>query len=229
MTDVSVALADLVPGLRTALEAVAVPTKAPAMAAYMKDHFVFLGVAFPERKRASKSFVDAGRVASAAQLLDAADTCWVQPEREFQYTAVDLLQRWVATLDVDSVPRIERLIRQKSWWDTVDAIAAHVIGPLVAEHPVLAATMDAWVDDPDIWIARTAVLHQLGYGADTDLDRLFDVVDRRCGDTEFFMRKACGWALRNAARQHPDAVRTYVLQRGDQLSGLTRREALKHL
>ena len=162
-------------------------------------------------------------------MLDAADTCWAQPEREFQYTAVDLLQRWVATLDADSVPRIERLIRDKSWWDTVDAIAAHVIGPLVSGHPALTATMDAWVDDPDIWIARTAVLHQLTAGADTDLDRLFDFVDRRCRDTEFFMRKACGWALRNAARQHPDAVRAYVLARGDQLSGLTRREALKHL
>ena len=73
------------------------------------------------------------------------------------------------------------------------------------------------------------MLHQLTAGADTDLDRLFDFVDRRCRDTEFFMRKACGWALRNAARQHPDAVRAYVLARGDQLSGLTRREALKHL
>jgi 3-methyladenine DNA glycosylase AlkD len=221
--------ADLLPALRSELEAVAVPAKAPAMAAYMKDRFVFLGVASPERKRASKSFVAAGRAASAAQLLDAADACWAQPEREFQYTAVELLRRWVTTLDAGSVCRIERLIREKSWWDTVDAIAAHVIGPLVAKYPALTVTMDAWVDDPDIWIARTAVLHQLTYGADTDLDRLFDFVDRRCSDTEFFMRKACGWALRNAARQHPEAVRAYVLERGDRLSGLTRREALEHL
>ena len=135
--------ADLVPDLRTQLEAVAVPANAPAMAAYMKGQFAFLGVASPARKRAAKSFVAAGHAASAAQLLDAADTCWAQPERESQYTAVDLLQRWVATLDADSVPRIERLIRDKSWWDTVDAIAAHVIGPLVSGHPALTATMDA--------------------------------------------------------------------------------------
>ncbi len=127
------------------------------------------------------------------------------------------------------MPRVERLIRTKSWWDTVDVLAGHVVGPLVARNPGLTATIDAWIDDADFWIVRTAILHQLGYGADTDADRLFGYVDRRCSDTEFFIRKACGWALRQYARTDPEAVRAFVLDRGDRLSGLTRREALKHL
>lgn len=224
-----VELVDLIPELRHELESVAQLDKAPQMKAYMKDRFEFLGVPTPERRSASQPFIAAGRQATAEQLLAAADACWAEPEREIQYVAASLLRRWHGTLDSTSLPRIERLIRLKSWWDTVDSLAGGVVGPLVASDQGLTATMDTWIDDPDFWIARTAILHQLGYGADTDADRLFGYVDRRCADTEFFIRKACGWALRQYARHDPDAVRAYVLDRGEQLSGLTRREALKHL
>jgi 3-methyladenine DNA glycosylase AlkD len=224
-----VELVDLIPELRHDLESVARLDKAPQMKAYMKDRFEFLGVATPERRRAAKPFMAAGRPATSDQLLAAADACWAEPEREFQYVAASLLRRWNESLGPDSLPRIERLIRVKSWWDTVDSLAGGVVGPLVARNPELTATMDSWIDDPDFWIARTAILHQLGSGADTDADRLFGYVDRRCADTEFFIRKACGWALRQYARHDPEAVRAYVLDRRAQLSGLTRREALKHL
>lgn len=224
-----VAPVDLIPELRRSLEAVAQPERAPAMKAYMKGCSDFLGVPAPDRRRAAKPFITAGREATADQLLAAADVCWEQPEREFQYVAADLLSRWKTELDTSSLPAVERLIRTRSWWDTVDVLAAHVVGSIVARDPSLAATMDGWIDDPDFWIARTAILHQLGYGDDTDAERLFGYVDRRCGDSEFFIRKACGWALRQYARTDPEAVRAYVLDRGDRLSGLTRREALKHL
>ena len=225
----TVELVSLIPELRQRLETVAQPDKAPQMKAYMKDCSEFLGVPTPERRTASKSFIAAGRDATAGHLMDAADVCWEQPEREFQYVATDLLSRWKAQLNSGSLSGVERLVRTKSWWDTVDALAGQVVGSLVANNPDLTATMDAWIDDPDCWIARTAILHQLGYGAGTDAERLFDYVDRRAADTEFFIRKACGWALRQYARHDPEAVRRYVLDRGELLSGLTRREALKHL
>ena len=43
------------------------------------------------------------------------------------------------------------------------------------------------------------------------------------------MRKAIGWALRDHARTDPEWVRTFVADRGERLSGLSRREALRHL
>ena len=224
-----VELVDLIPDLRQRLEALAQPDRAPRMKAYMKDQFEYLGVAAPARRQAGKSFVAAGREAGAEALLDTADALWSQPEREFHYVATDLLSRWKTRIGAIALPRVERLIRTNSWWDTVDVLAAHVVGSLVARNPGLSTTMDTWIDDPDIWIARTAILHQLGYGAGTDAERLFGYVDRRSGDTEFFIRKACGWALRQYARHDPEAVRRYVLDRGELLSGLTRREALKHL
>jgi 3-methyladenine DNA glycosylase AlkD len=48
-------------------------------------------------------------------------------------------------------------------------------------------------------------------------------------DPTFWLRKAIGWALRDFARTDPDWVRAEVLRHGDRMSGLSRREALKHL
>lgn len=65
-----------------------------------------------------------------------------EPEREFHYVGTDLLIRWVRLLASSDLSRVEQLIRTKSWWDTVDALAANVVGPMVATDPELAATMD---------------------------------------------------------------------------------------
>ncbi len=204
------------------------PGRAPAMAAYMMDRFAFLGVPASPRKSTQRPFIASGKEMTSSELLDSADACWSQPEREFQYVGTDLLVRWVGSIESAELPRIEALIRTKSWWDTVDALAANVVGPMVAADPSLLAVMDRWIDD-ELWVARVATLHQLKYRDRTDTDRLFDYIDRRCGDTDFFMRKAAGWALREYAKTDPDAVRRFVVDRGDRLSGLTRREASKRI
>ncbi len=44
-----------------------------------------------------------------------------------------------------------------------------------------------------------------------------------------FLRKAIGWALREYGMAEPDEVRRYVAATEARLSGLSRREAVKHL
>jgi 3-methyladenine DNA glycosylase AlkD len=47
-------------------------------------------------------------------------------------------------------------------------------------------------------------------------------------ESEFFIRKAIGWALRDYAKWNAPAVVQFVLLHRQQLSPLTVREALKH-
>jgi 3-methyladenine DNA glycosylase AlkD len=146
------------------------------------------------------------------------------PEREAQYVACDVVRRWE---ELATVELCEELIVTRSWWDTVDAVVP-VVGELVRRDPALVAVMDRWVADPDRWRARTAILHQLRYKDDTDVDRLFRYCTERAADPEFFIRKAIGWALRQYAWTDPGAVRAYV-DGHPELSGLSRREALLNL
>lgn len=212
--------------LRKALEEAADPAKVEGMEAYMKGRFRFLGVTAPLRKQAQRPFLASLRGADGETVLATAEALFQQPERELQYVATDLLKRDAKKLSGSHLARLQALVQTKSWWDTVDALAAHPVGTVVRRHGLQEA-MDTWVEHDDLWVARTAILHQLRYGVEADEERLFRYCVRRAGHPDFFVRKAIGWALREHAKVRPDAVRAFVSAHVDDLSGLSKREALK--
>ena len=61
-----------------------------------------------------------------------------------------------------------------------------------------------------------------------DLELLTEAIEGNASEREFFIRKAIGWALRQHAWRDPAWVRAFVDDH-PQLSGLSRREATKHL
>ena len=215
--------------IRADLVAVADPVKAEQMAAYMKGHFVFLGVTAGDRRSATKELIKAARVMEPDDLVELATACWAEPEREFHYVGMDALRAGAVHLRRSDLGAIRGFITKTPWWDTIDSLAVHTVGTMVTNHAELADDMDDWIESDDIWIARTAILHQLMYRERTDVNRLFTYCEMRMDDTDFFMRKAIGWALRQYARINPEAVVSFVKQHEQDLAGLTKREALKHL
>lgn len=89
--------------------------------------------------------------------------------------------------------------------------------------------MDAWIVDENLWVARTALLHQLRYKEHTDTDRLFAYCLRRSGHPDFFVRKAIGWSLREYAKTDPAAVSAFVARERGRFAPLTVREALRNI
>lgn len=124
----------------------------------------------------------------------------------------------------------EELIVTGAWWDFVDELAEHRIGPLLAAYPVpMRKTMLAWSRSPDMWKRRTSIICQMFFREATDLNLLFACMEPSLSSKEFFLRKAIGWALRQVAKHDPKAVRRYVKEHAAQLSPLSQKEALKHL
>lgn len=220
---------ELLEELRPRLYAAANPEKIPAMVAYMKGQFEYLGLTAGERRIESKALIALAKKMEPGELLDTADSLWSEPEREFHYVGMDLLRAGATNLRATDLGRVRACIEATPWWDTVDSLAIHTIGAMVREHRALVEEMDMWVESENMWIARTAILHQLMFKDDTDTSRLFAYCEMRMADTEFFIRKAIGWALRHYARTDPDAVRAFVATHDASLSGLSKREALKNL
>ncbi|WP_405829079.1 MULTISPECIES: DNA alkylation repair protein [unclassified Streptomyces] len=224
------ALADtLLDRLTRTYAAAADPARAEAMTAYMKGAAPFLGIPTPLRRERSKGVTRDTPKPSEADCAALALRCWRLPEREYHYFAVDYLRRHVSRCSSGLLPVVRHLIVTVPWWDTVDLLAAHVVGPLVAADPELAEVMDEWIEDEDLWLARAALLHQLRYKAATDAGRLFAYCRRRAGHPDFFLRKAIGWSLREYAKTDPGAVRAFVEAERGVLSPLSVREALKNL
>lgn len=124
----------------------------------------------------------------------------------------------------------EEMIVTGAWWDFIDPIAGDRLLALLRTEPAaMRAAMLGWSTDDDMWKRRSAILCQLNAKRDTDPELLIACMAPSLGSKEFFLRKAIGWALRQYARTDADWVRRYVAAHADELSALSKREALKHI
>lgn len=214
----------LIKNVSSLLLSVMEPARAAPMRAYMRDQFAFLGVPTPQRRSVVKALLRAMKDDQANTLLLHADELWELPQREYQYVALDMLGMHWKTLDASHVPALLALAQRKSWWDTVDGIAAIIGDVLRHEHH----GMDAALHHDNLWVRRIAMLHQLGWREQLDEDRLYSYALELAHEKDFFIQKAIGWALRDYARHAPHSVRAFTDKYRGNLSALSYREANKH-
>ncbi len=216
-----------------AIRPVAEPARAPQMQAYMKSAMPYLGVTAPRLKAALREVFAEYPFASAETWRADALALWRGAEyREERYAALHLTGHRKAGpfQTLAALPMYEEMIVDGAWWDYVDEIASNRIGPLLAAFPrPMTKTMRAWSTSSDMWKRRTSIICQLGFKDAIDLDLLYACIAPSIASKEFFLRKAIGWALRQHARRDPDEVARYVAEHESEISGLSKREALKHV
>lgn len=225
--------ATLVAAVRQVLAEHADPAQAPQMQAYMKSALPYHGVRLP----AVRALV--GQVSAAHPLSDRAS--WEAAVRELWDTATHREERYAAIAltgqraytryqQPQTMPLYEHLVVTGAWWDVVDEVATKRVGPLLRDHPAdVAPLLRAWARDDDHWRRRAAIIAQVGAKGKTDTALLTDCIEPSIGESDFFLRKAIGWALREHAKHDADWVRAYVDARRDRLAPLSVREATKRL
>jgi len=219
--------------LRTELSRAGDPKKTAAMQAYMKSAMPYWGVQTPVQRDITRRLFTANRLETAEEWREACLTIWRAAEyREERYAAIDLTgfkyyREWQT---LDTLPMYEEMIVAGAWWDFVDVIASARLGPLLRQYPGRMRTkMLQWGRSRSIWKRRSAILCQLTFKSETDLDLLYAAIEPSLGSKEFFLQKAIGWALRQYAWSDPREIRRYVRANADRLSALSKREALKNI
>lgn len=203
---------------------------AKAMAAYLKTDMPFFGVKRPQRDPILKEMMRRYPVTTRREYELGVKELWARPHREEKYLAIALARAVPRYVTPPSLPLYRKLIVEGAWWDFVDDVAVNLVGALLASHRQrLAPVMERWIDHSNMWLRRSALLAHLKHRAATDEAVLFDHCVRLAPEKEFFIRKAIGWVLREYAKTAPEAVAEFVVAHRDALSGLTFREATKHL
>jgi 3-methyladenine DNA glycosylase AlkD len=219
--------------LREELGRCANPERAASMQAYMKSSMPFYGVSTPALRKTCRLVFAAHSFSSFDAWQDAAVTLWRGARfREERHAAIELtgykLYRDFQTLE--AMPMYEEMIVTGAWWDYVDAVAIHRVGPILLKNPgPMKKLMKSWSRSPDLWRRRTSIICQVSFKDKTDLRLLYGCIEPNLGDREFFIRKAIGWALRQHAWTDAAEIARYVTEHEARLSGLSRREALKNI
>lgn len=212
--------------LRSKFEASADPVRAIGAKAYMRDLSEFYGISSPRRKEILAELKKETGFPNIAEIDIFVKFAWEQPQREWQYAAMEMMAPLTRKGDFKLMDTAEFMIVSKSWWDTVDYISSNIAGQLFQKnHDLIYPRIESWLQTENHWLWRTALLFQLKYGHKTDQKLLFGLCDRLSGEKDFFIRKAIGWSLRQYSKYEPLAVINFTETHS--LSGLSRREALK--
>lgn len=214
--------------LKVLFEKNADPVVAAGAKAYMRNISEFYGLGSTRRRELLKEFLDNYVLPKRDELEEAVRFAWDQPQREWQYIAMEITHRFARKGDASLLPLAEYMITHKSWWDTVDYISPNIVGSILKTRPeLIPEQIERWMQSGNLWLQRSCLLFQLKYRMDTDTVMLFSLCERLSGHKDFFIRKAIGWSLREYSKRNPEAVTEFVNTHA--LSPLSRKEALKRI
>ncbi len=213
-------------GLREKYQAKACPENARQMKAYMRNQYDFFGLKAEKQRETNRQFLKEAGMPAIADLPELIHKLWEQPEREMQFFGMLLLDKYKNKVDEDFIQIYEFMISTKSWWDTVDYIAATLVGAHFKRFPhQIPVYTEKWMESGNLWLQRSALLFQLKYRNSTDIKLMFSLIEQLSEEKDFFIRKAIGWVLRQYSKTDPETVIKFV--ESHTLSGLSRKEALK--
>nr|WP_281497194.1 DNA alkylation repair protein [Ornithinimicrobium sp. F0845] len=227
----------MVEAVREALAAAADPERAAGQQRYMKSAMPFRGLTSPVLRATLKPILSDSSywLGDRATWEATVRALWDEATyREERYAALALAghRRYREHCGVGTLELYRYLAETGAWWDLVDDIASHHVAPVLLRHREAATpVVRAWAEDDSLWVRRAAILSQLPAKGETDRALLGHCLEVNLPGSEFgsefFIRKAIGWALRELAKTDPEWVLDFAA--AHELSPLSRREALKHL
>lgn len=200
---------------------------AVAMSKYMRNMFDFYGLPTPERKDVYNYLIKSEKKLKKID-WEFLDKCYEDDHREFQYLVYDYLIAMSEYLIYDDIPKIEKYIKTKQWWDTIDFFDK-VIGEIGLSDKRVDNLMIEWSKDEDFWVRRIAIDHQLCRKEKTNTELLEKIIVNNFGSDEFFINKAIGWALRDYSKTNPKWVKEFVERFKDKMDKLSIKEASKYI
>lgn len=203
------------------------PIRAEQQRAYMRNQFEYCGLGAPQwMSMAKEIFADHGMF-TGKQLELFIKFSFDQEYREIQYVSLEMMQRRLPDQNKSWIRVLEKCITTHSWWDSVDWLAK-LVGMHFKRFPELQHEYaHKWITSDNMWLQRVAIIHQLFYRETTDEKLMYDMIRHVAGSKEFFLQKACGWALRQYAKTNPTSVEKFLAKTN--LSNLSVREAKKQL
>lgn len=200
---------------------------ATQMERYMRNRFKFYGLKTPDRRKIYHELLKEEKKNKYVdwKLLNQA---WENSHREMQYFVCDYLIAMKKFLSYEDIVNIENYVKSKQWWDTIDSLMKP-IGDIGLRDKRVNELMLDWSANPDFWVRRVAIEHQLLRKNKMNTELLAKIIKNNLNSDEFFINKAIGWALRDYSKTDPEWVRKFIKNHEDGLADLSIREGSKYL
>lgn len=201
------------------------PETAEKQMKYLRNQFAYYGLKAPIFGALFKRLFKEHGYLQGEALKTLVELCFEQEYREVHYFAVEMVQKVLKKQEKEFMELLEFMIRNQSWWDTVDWLAK-LVGIHFKRYPELILPVTKrWMASEEMWLQRVCIIFQLFYKEKTDEQLMYRYILEVADSKEFFLQKAAGWALRQYSKTKPESVIDFI--ETHQLAPLTKREGLR--
>jgi 3-methyladenine DNA glycosylase AlkD len=121
---------------------------------YLKSDLDFLGVAVPDLRREVRTWSRNHPALDRLALSELCRALWQRRINELCLFAIELLRDRQDCLERSDIELLEWMLRRSNTWAYVDAIAIHLVGPMVERFPRLSRELDRWSRDENFRLGR---------------------------------------------------------------------------
>ena len=212
-------------------------SKAPGIRSYMKTTLPVLGLSVPSLRHLVRVHCMHCETRSSwtnSEILECVWLLWDSEHWTYRSAALEFADYHMNKLQEspnETLDVLERCLMQCEGWTHTDQLGTKLLPALLFVHPSEQSRIQQWRTAESKWVRRAALLWQIpklrkGEG---DLQLLASIIEQYKDDKDFFIQKAIGWTLREAAKGHQDWVIEYVLAHEEIMSNLAQKEALKNV
>ncbi|MFA5746198.1 MAG: DNA alkylation repair protein [archaeon] len=196
---------------------------------YLKSPYQMYGIWGKDQDSAVKQFYLLNKEIDNKELFKILEDLWKSKWHTEKSFAIG-----IATYYTDQYTEKELLFFKKwldecTGWDHTDGISGFIIARMVVDNSKLKKVINSWTKENCMWTRRASLISYIRSlrKDNRDLQDVFNNIKPLMHEKEFFIRKAIGWVLREASKKYSKEVIAFVKENKDELSNLSKREALK--
>ncbi|MBD3223875.1 MAG: hypothetical protein GF313_04050 [Caldithrix sp.] len=197
---------------------------------YHKSDLQFMGWTTPQMRQLASHLLQ--ERSTPQSFFDLCDALWQQPIFETRMLVTILFEKRIKQFfQAADFERFYPLLRDCDGWALTDNLAIKGLGAFLFRFPRYHAHVDGWKTDSHLWVRRAGILRfitPVRYKADWP-SRMEAILIHHFAETDFFIRKAIGWTLREWSKLDPDRVRHFAFQNKEAMSALTFKEATRKI
>lgn len=200
----------VVTALQGAIESEVDPVYSESLKRFVPGEQPSYGVRVPDLRQLARQ-VRSTYGKEPAVILPIALKAWGTGWREQQLVALFLMadlrlspeERWNYSL---------RFLPEVSNWELCDQLCSALLGQALVEDPIYMHQLETWVNDPNLWVRRAAVVSpvmlrraRFNQGLANELDeRTLALCKCLLDDAEHYIRKAVDWSIRESIKRNYD-------------------------
>ncbi len=203
--------------VRAELEQLAEPAYRDKIRELVPTGVTIVGVRVPAIRKFAQAWHRTRRNVSTDDAVGILAEAFRRRCREELLFAIVLLSRFKKALTPNHLVALDPLIDGIEDWEVCDQLAMNVLGEIVAGALEEVDRLERWAKSENPWrrraaVASTTALTQKGRA---HVAEALAVCDHVMNEKDTGVKKAVGWALREASRKDPEALCAFLLSRKD--------------